>query len=67
MKPYFSTNMLIEMSPEEARLLRAAAANEEVKWKGRAKETRNKLAEEEAQKFHQLCKDLTRIVELLPF
>lgn len=67
MKPYFSTNMLIEMSVKEARLLRVAVANEEFKLKRRAQETGNKILEEEFQKYHQLHEDLTRIVEMLPF
>lgn len=65
MKPYFSTNMLIEMSPEEARLLRVAVANEEYKWKKRAE--KNEIFEKEFQQCHKLHKDLIRIIEILPF
>lgn len=66
MKPFYTKQMLVEMSTAEVQRLRTAVANEWNKWSDRDED--DKLVfEDEYKAWHQLYIDLTNILEAMPW
>lgn len=71
MKPFFTTSMLIEMKFSEAVALRVLAANKRNELlkldEAYLDEDNRKFLRERIEFFDQMYKDLTSIVEIMPF
>lgn len=66
MKPYYTNEMLVTMTAEEAGILRAATDHMRHLWND-TDENGNRKFPEQYGKYNQLYEDLTEILEHIPF